>query len=177
MVGRIGLIIRKERKKRNLTLKELAEKVGISTMTLQRIETDKTSPSVSVLSHIASHLRQSINYFINDKQPKITVVKKKDQLVVRSRGMSLRNVVPLNMTDKNVLVNLGEGKAGRFIDPHTEEGHSLVYVLEGKAIIEHDGVEYELEEGDAVYYDARYRHLVKSIDKKHRFLSIFFKES
>ena len=176
MITRIGLKIRTERKNRNLTLKELADKVGISTMTLQRIETGKTSPSVSVLSQISSHLRQPIDYFIREKRPKITVVKKKDQLVARSSGMSLRSIVSLEMTDKKVLVNLGEGKPGRFIDPHTEEGHSLVFVLAGQAIIEHDGIEYELGPGDAVYYDARYVHTVKALDEKHKFLSIFFKE-
>jgi transcriptional regulator with XRE-family HTH domain len=176
MIDRIGLKIRKERKNRDLTLKELAEKVGISTMTLQRIETGKTSPSVSVLAQISSHLRQSMDYFIQEKQPKITVIKKKDQPTARSTGMSLRAVVPLEMTDKKLLVNLGEGKSGRFIDPHTENGHSLVYVLAGKATLQHDGVEYHLDEGDAVYYDARYLHSVKATNKKHKFLSIFFKE-
>ena len=53
----------------------------------------------------------------------------------------------------------------------------LVYVLEGKAVLEHDGVEHILDKGDAVYYDARYRHTVKALKKKHKFLSIFFKEN
>jgi transcriptional regulator with XRE-family HTH domain len=177
MVTQIGLKIRNERKNMKLSLKELAEKIGISTMTLQRIETGKTSPSVSVLSQIASHLRQPMNYFIQENRPKITISKKEDQSTIKSSGMSLRVIVPLAMTDKNILVNLGEGTSGRFIDPHVEKGHSLVYVLEGKAVLEHDGVEHFLDEGDAVYYDARYRHAVRALKKKHKFLSIFFKEN
>ena len=125
MVTQIGLKIRNERKNMNLSLKELAEKIGISTMTLQRIETGKTSPSVSVLSQIASHLRQPMNYFIQENRPKIIISKKEDQPTIKSSGMSLRVIVPLEMTDKNILVNLGEGKSGRFIDPHVENGHSL----------------------------------------------------
>jgi quercetin dioxygenase-like cupin family protein len=62
-----------------------------------------------------------------------------------------------------------------FVDPHTENGHSLVYMLEGEAIIEHDGVEHVLKEGDTVYYDARYTHSVKSLSKKHKFFSVFIK--
>jgi transcriptional regulator with XRE-family HTH domain len=176
MVGDIGLRIRNERKTLNLSLKELAAKAGISTMTLQRIETGKTSPSVSVLAEIASHLRQSIDYFIQEDRPKITVLKKEDQPTIESRGMALRVLVPLTMTDKSILVNLGEADQGRFIDPHVEVGHSLVYVLEGSAVLEHDGTEHLLKEGDVVYYDARYSHLVRALDKKHKFLSIFFKE-
>lgn len=176
MIIQIGLKIRNERKNMNLSLKGLAELVGISTMTLQRIETGKTSPSVSVLSQIASHLRQPINYFIQENRYKIVISKKEDQPTIESSGMSLRVIVPLQMTDKNILVNRGEGMPGRFIDPHVENAHSLVYVLEGKAVLEHDGVKHLLNEGDAVYYDARYLHKVTALKKKHKFLSIFFKE-
>jgi transcriptional regulator with XRE-family HTH domain len=176
MVETIGRRIRKERKALNLSLKELAAKVGISTMTLQRIETEKTSPSVSVLAQIASHLRQTIDYFIHEKRPKMVVAKKENQPTIQSAGMTLRVIVPLEMTDKSILVNFGEADEGSFINPHVEEGHSLVYVLEGAAVLEHDGVEHFLNEGDAVFYDARYSHQVKALDKKHRFLSVFFKE-
>jgi transcriptional regulator with XRE-family HTH domain len=177
MIIQIGLKIRNERKNLNLSIKELAEKIGISTMTLQRIETGKTSPSVSVLSQIASHLRQPINYFIQENRYKIAISKKEDQPTIESSGMFLRVIVPLEMTDKSILVNRGEGMPERrFIDPHVEKGHSLVYVLEGKAILEHDGAEHLLDEGDAVYYDARYLHKVTALKKKHKFLSIFFKE-
>lgn len=172
----VGMKIRKERKILHLSLKDLAAKVGISTMTLQRIETEKTSPSVSVLAEIASHLRQPINYFFPEKETKIVVIKKEDQSVVESSGMTLTIIAPAHLTNKNVLVNIGEAKEGSFIDPHMEKGHSLVYVLEGEAVIEHDGVKHFLEEGDTVYYDARYSHSVRAISKKHKFFSVFFKE-
>lgn len=176
MVNRVGLRIRNERRALRWSLKELASKAGISTMTLQRIETGKTSPSVSVLAEIAYHLRQPIDYFFQEKEPKILVVKKEKQSIVESPGMKLTIIAPPDLTGKNILVNLGEAREGSFIDPHVEEGHSLVYVLEGDAVIEHDGIEHYLTEGDVVYYDARYSHSVKAIGKKHRFLSIFFKE-
>ncbi len=176
MVTQIGLKIRNERKNLKLSLKELAKKVGISTMTLQRIETELTSPSVSVLSQIASCLRQPINYFIQENRYKISISKKDDQSTIESPHMSLRLIVPIEMTDKNILMNLGVAERGRFIDPHTENGHSLVYVLKGKAILEHDGVEHLLDEGDAAFYDARYPHTVRALGKTHKFLSVFFKE-
>ncbi|OPY59393.1 MAG: DNA-binding transcriptional repressor PuuR [Syntrophorhabdaceae bacterium PtaU1.Bin034] len=173
----LGLKIRNERKGLGLSLKDLASKVGISTMTLQRIETGKTSPSVSVLAQIACCLKRRIDYFLPENQPpKIVLVNKQKQSVVESSGMKLTIIASPELTGKNIFVNLGEAKKGRFIDPHTEEGHSLVYVLEGDAILEHDGIEHQLREGDAVYYDARYSHSVKAASEIHRFLSIFFKE-
>ena len=43
----LGQRIRNERKMMNMTLEKLAKKVGISKMTLHRIETGKTSPSIA----------------------------------------------------------------------------------------------------------------------------------
>lgn len=172
----LGLKIRKERKGLGLSLKELAERVRISTMTLHRIETGKTSPSVLVLSQIASQLRQPIDYFFQAKEPKMLIVNKEKQSIIESSGIQLRVIAPFELTGKNVLINLGEATEGNFVDPHTEEGHTLVYVLEGDAVIKHDGVEHYLTEGDVLYYDARYSHSVKVVGKRHRFLSIFFKE-
>jgi transcriptional regulator with XRE-family HTH domain len=171
----VGLNIRKERKKLNLSIKELAAKVGISTMTLQRIEMGKTSPSVSILAEISYHLRKPIGHFIEEKTPKIVFVRSEDQLVEISPKMKLTMVAPANFIDDRILVNLGEAKKGRFIDQHVEEGRSFVYILEGEAVLKHDGIEYVHKTGDSVYYDARYPHSVEALSKKLSWVSIFFK--
>jgi transcriptional regulator with XRE-family HTH domain len=176
MLSNVGPKIRAERKALGWSIRELASKASISTMTLQRIETGKTSPSVSVLAEIASHLRQPLTFFLEEKEPKVMIIRKENQSVVESSGMKLTIIAPAGLADRNILVNLGEAEQGRFIDPHVEKGHSLVYVLEGEALIKHDGVTHFLKEGDTVYYDARYKHSVKALSKKHKFLSIFFKE-
>jgi transcriptional regulator with XRE-family HTH domain len=53
----VGLRIRAVRKMSGLTLKQLAQKIHISPITLHRIETGKRSPSVAVLSEIAENLK------------------------------------------------------------------------------------------------------------------------
>jgi quercetin dioxygenase-like cupin family protein len=117
------------------------------------------------------------DYFLPEHQPpKIVIMHKDEQSNVESSGMRLTMIASPDVTGRNMFGNLGEAKKGSFIDPHTEQGHSLVYVLEGEAILEHDGIEHHLQEGDMIYYDARYSHSVKAVSKLHRFLSIFFKE-
>lgn len=168
----LGKKIREERNKTGLSLKQLADKVGISTMTLQRIETGKTSPSVSVLSQIAIYLKQSLVDFIQEEKPKIRILRKEDQSVIESSGRRIQVIASDGVIDNSILVNLSEVDS---IDPHTEDGWSFVYVLEGKAIIAHDGTEYVIDTGDALYYDSRYPHSIKAVDKTHKVLSIFFK--
>lgn len=151
--------------------------VGISTMTLQRIETGKTSPSVSVLANIAARLGKQIGYFFPQPGKRVIVIAHRDQSVVESSsGMKLTILAPADLTDRHVLVNAGEAKEGLSIDPHTEEGHSLVYVVEGEAVLTHDGTDYFLKKGDTVYYDARFVHSLRTLSKRHRFFSIFFDE-
>ena len=65
---RIGTKTRAERQKSGFTLRELAKRLGISLITLQRIETGKSSPSVALLSEIAHQLNRSILSFLEEQK-------------------------------------------------------------------------------------------------------------
>jgi transcriptional regulator with XRE-family HTH domain len=171
----VGSKIRTERKARGFSLKELAQRCGVSTMTLQRIETGKTSPSVAILSQIAHYLAQPIDFFIREESPKIRIVKNNDHPIVGTENMQLSMIGPPGLIEDNILVNLLEAKEGRFVDSHTEDGYSFVYILEGGIIFEHDGVKYELQQGDVLYYNASYPHSVTATGKTHRSINMFFK--
>ena len=172
---KIGRKIRTQRKTRGFSLKELAEKCGVSTMTLQRIETGKTSPSVAILSLIAHYLLQPIDFFIKEESPKIRIVRKNDHRIVEAENMQLAMIAPLGFIEKNMFVNLLEAKEGQFVDSHTDDGYSFVYILEGGIIFEHDGVKYELQPGDVLYYNASYPHSVTATGKTHKSFNVFFK--
>jgi transcriptional regulator with XRE-family HTH domain len=170
----IGARIRSERKAKGLSLAGLASRLGISPMTLQRIETGKTSPSVAVLAQISNQLMRPIDFFIKQDNPKILHIRKDQQTAIESSGMKLTVIAPQNLIDENILINLGEAKEGRFIGSHTEEGCSCVYILEGECIFEHDRIKYHLKPGDALYYNARFPHSVTTRGGL-KFISIFFK--
>lgn len=171
----LGVVIRHERKLRGLSLKALAKKCGLSPMTLQRIETGKTSPSVATLGQIAHHLLRPIGFFIKEEDPKIRILRSEDLRSTESPRMRLKMIAPLGFIGENIFVGLGEGKPGRMIDSHKEEGFSFVYILEGWCIFEYDGIRYELRQGDAVYYDAARPHSVVAVGEPHRFIRIFFR--
>ena len=170
---KVGTQIRTERRAAGLSLRELAGRIGISAMTLQRIETDKTSPSVSVLAEIASHLRRPIDFFLKEK---ISITRREEQPTIESAKMKLVLFAPMGVVAENVAVNMVEAQEGRVIDAHTEEGYALVYMLEGEALFEHDGTEYILRAGDSLYYNARFSHSLTCIGGKHKAVSIFINE-
>jgi len=170
----IGGKIRKDRLSLGLSLKKLAEKVHVSPMTLQRIEKGRVSPSVVLLSEIAYHLKQPINTFVKDKQDPIILIKAKNQNKTESSNLKLRILSPKGLIDENITISYCEAKAEKFIDEHTNNGHEWVYIIKGKAFIEHNGLTFKLNQGDSLYFDARYIHSVTALEKLY-FLAIYFK--
>jgi transcriptional regulator with XRE-family HTH domain len=82
MLKRIGARIRSERNSLGLSLEALAKKVGVSKMTLQRIETGFTSPSIITLTDLSFHLKQPIETLIKEGEPKVVLLKKVEQNAV-----------------------------------------------------------------------------------------------
>jgi transcriptional regulator with XRE-family HTH domain len=62
----VGSLIRRERQKQGLALRELARRVGISASMLSQVETDRTRPSVSTIYAIATELGLSIDALLSD---------------------------------------------------------------------------------------------------------------
>jgi transcriptional regulator with XRE-family HTH domain len=170
----LGGKIRKDRVALGWSLKKLADKVGTSPMTLHRIEKGQRSPSVVLLSEIAYHLRKPINSFLRDKRDPLIHIKAKDQSETESANLKLKILAPKGLIDENITVSLCEAKIGKFVDEHTNEGHEWVYIIQGKCVIEHDGRLVELNQGDSLYFDARYPHSVIAL-KRLEFLAIYFK--
>jgi XRE family transcriptional regulator, regulator of sulfur utilization len=174
----LGRRIRNERKKANLTLEDLAKQIGISKMTLQRIETGKTSPSIAVLGDIANALGAPITSFIDETQGFIKVFNKNDQFSIISDGLNARNVFPRTplstLNAETMAINYVEARNGAKVKSHTNKGYEWVFQLTGKSMLFYDGKEYIAKEGDIFFYDGRRPHSVSYMGK-NRFLLISFK--
>ena len=64
----VGSLIRRERQKQGLSLRELARRVGVSASMLSQVETDRTRPSVSTIYGIATELGLSIDALLSDSE-------------------------------------------------------------------------------------------------------------
>ena len=62
----VGSLIRRERQRQGLSLRELARRVGVSASMLSQVETDRTRPSVSTIYAIATELGISIDALLSD---------------------------------------------------------------------------------------------------------------
>ena len=64
----VGKQIREIRTRLGLSIRDLAARVGISYLTMQRIETDKLSPSVVLLAQISACLNYPMADFLLEKE-------------------------------------------------------------------------------------------------------------
>jgi transcriptional regulator with XRE-family HTH domain len=174
-MDKIGTKIRIERKKSGLTLKQLAKKVDISAITLQRIETGKSSPSVVLLSEIASVLNKPIFTFFEQKAKPFIQIKRKNQRSISSPMLKIKLIGPRKMIADNIVVTYGELKKGKKIDPHINQGIEFNYNIEGKAELKLGGQCYYLEAGDSSVFNARLEHSVTALEKL-KFFGIYLED-
>ena len=171
----IGGKIRQDRVALGWSIKTLAGKVGVSPMTLHRIEKGQTSPSVVLLSEIAYQLNQPITSFLEDKKSPVVLIKARDQSGAESSNLKLRVLAPKGLIDRDITVSLCEAKKGRFTDEHKNEGHEWVFIIRGKCLFEHNKKVIHLSPGDVLYFDARFPHSVTALGEL-KFFTIYFRD-
>ena len=155
-------------------MKDFAKKVGISYLTLYRVETDRVSPSVALLSEIAHHLEEPIVNFFS-KPSGLTIVKNGTAPEVVSDKQRLELMLPKGVIDSNISVTRSSSLPGEVVSPHSHNGFELTYVLKGKATFNYDGTDYETAEGDLIYFDCSVPHSVVA-DEAHETLSVYFRK-
>lgn len=170
----VGNKIREARKKLGLNMKDFARRVGISYQTLYRVENDKISPSVALLSDIAHQLNQPLVNFLTDDS-KLTIVRAGTAPAVESEKMRLDLLLPKGVIDPKISVSLGETTGGEFISGHTHKGFELAYQLQGTTLFRYGKDELEIKEGDLIYFDGSVTHSVTAVGPA-KFLSIYFRE-
>ena len=159
---RLGHTIRQARKDRGWSLKTFSEKIGISIMTLQRIETGQVSPSIKLMVEIADTLGRPITDFIMDKDR--TLIRLKSSRIKSWENGKVNEVAifPKDVIEENLGINLVEIKPGGNGEWLQEDNYKGFNLLQGNAAVEFEDERVELNEGDAVYFDARHKHRLVS---------------
>lgn len=169
---RLGQTIRQARKDRGWSLKTFSEKIGISIMTLQRIETGQVSPSIKLMVEIADTLHRPITDFIRDKERTLIRLKSNRIKSWKEGPISEQAVFPKDVISEDMGMNLSEIDPGGVSDWSEEDNYKGLNLLEGSLTLEFEDHKIELREGEAVYFDARHSHRLIS-DKGARMAVIY----
>lgn len=161
--------IRAIREKKNLTLKYIAERAGVSDSLISQIERNKISPAIETLLNIADVLDIDFEYLFSDykKSKKVVVSKKEERKIVAVNGVVYEQIS--RSLDKNELyafesyiIKIPEGaKSGS--SEYGHEGKEMGLVVEGKAEFITGNDSYILEKGDSISFDSDIPHILKNI--------------
>ena len=162
----IGERLRELREARNISMRSLASRSGLSANALSMIERGKASPSVSTLYKLADALGVSItSFFGTDSERKQIVFLKADE---RSRIAFTRGVFEglggeqfAGRVEPFLLTLESNANSGPRTMTHT--GHEFVFCLRGELEYQVERQVYQLRAGDSLLFAAHLKHRWKNL--------------
>jgi XRE family transcriptional regulator, regulator of sulfur utilization len=162
----IGPRVRALREAMYLSLRDLGERAGVSATMLSQVERGETSPTLAVASRIAAGLELTLSQLLRlDEGDGVTVVRRGERSPggAWARGHVYEVLTP-SLPGQRAEVSwheLAPGAAtGGPDDPpmHEPGSRETAVVTGGRVRLVCDGVAHELEDGDAVTFDADLQH-------------------
>jgi XRE family transcriptional regulator, regulator of sulfur utilization len=162
----IGARVKALRESAGLSLRDLAERSGVSAPMLSQVERGETSPTLTVAARIAAGLDLRLSQLLRlDEGGAVTVVRARD----RTRGGNKRrghSFETLTSSQPGQRAELSRhmlapgGATGAVDDPpmHEPGSRETALVEKGSVVLVCDGQRYELDEGDCVTFDADLPH-------------------
>jgi transcriptional regulator with XRE-family HTH domain len=161
----IGPRVRALREAMDLSLRDLAERSGVSAPMLSQVERGETSPTLAVASRIAAGLELRLSQLLRlDEESSVSVVRRAERR--RGGGAAghafeiLTPPLPGQRAElsRHVLAP-GATTGGEGDPPMHEPGSREIAVVEAGTVTLHiDGVDHALGEGDTVTFDADLAH-------------------
>jgi transcriptional regulator with XRE-family HTH domain len=179
-VVEVGQRVKALREGMGLSLRDLAERSGVSAPMLSQVERGETSPTLAVAGKIATGLELSLSQLLRlDEGGSVSVVQADSRL--RGGGASGHSyeVVTPGLPGQRAEVSLhllspGAATGGEDDPPIHEPGaRETAVVTGGRLRLICDGRTYDLEEGDAVTFDADLPHHFENPDgSEARFFAV-----
>ena len=163
-VPAIGARIRALREAMDLSLRDLAERSGVSAPMLSQVERGETSPTLAVAAKIAAGLELTLSQLLRLDEGSHAVVTRKAKRRRYSHGghqyEELTPPLPGQRADVSLHVLKPEAGTGGAGDPpiHEPGSRETAVVLEGELALVLDGARHELGAGDSVTFDADLPH-------------------
>ncbi|MER9533362.1 cupin domain-containing protein [Mesorhizobium sp. M0309] len=173
---KIGSKLRELRRRRDLGLRELAIRSGISHSTISLLERDKMSPSIDTLGAVLDALGTTLTGFFSDLQsslPHTPFYAAADLVEIgRVETISYR-VIGLNHPDRQLLMlqeryAVGADSGREFAHAAQEAG----MVISGAVEVTVGDQKKVLRPGDGYYFDSRLPHRFRNVyDRESEILS------
>jgi transcriptional regulator with XRE-family HTH domain len=162
-ISLVGAKLRERRRHLNLTLQEVADRVGVTKGFLSEIERDRAAPSVATLLKLRDALSLSVATLFHSAIPQVVRQQSRVSIPYGGIGMTCMLVSPENA--HRVIAIHAEfkpgGKSGP--EPHAlDSDEEIILIIEGALEVTISGETYRLQAGDSITFDPRVPHLYRN---------------
>ncbi len=163
-VAAVGPRVKALREAMDLSLRDLAERSGVSAPMLSQVERGETSPTLQIASRIASGLELRLSQLLRlDEETTVSVVRRGEGRRGGASGHAYEVLTPplpglrAELTRHTLAAGAVTGGPGD--PPRHEPGARETAVVERGSVTLHvDGAEHALATGDCVTFDADLPH-------------------
>ena len=166
-----GNKLRLVRERKNMTLKDVAAKAGVSESLISQIERNRVSPSIDTLIAIANTLNIDLEYLFKDlKNDKtVSIVKPEDRNRLLMDGIDYQQLsfIPetgINPSVEAFYISVPPGREKGDLE-FGHPGRELGTIIEGKGQLVYGTATYELEAGDTISFPSDIPHIIKNTGK------------
>ena len=160
----VGARVRALRDAMGLSLRDLADRSGVSAPMLSQVERGETSPTLAIAARIAAGLELTLSQLLRlDEDRHVVVVRQGEGRKRRRGGHRVEELTP-PLPGQRADVSLHRLEPGTVTggpdDPpiHEPGSRETAIMLDGMATLVFDGQRHELREGDSVTFDADLVH-------------------
>ena len=165
---KLGALLRAIRTSRQLTIKEVTAKAGVSSSLLSQIERNRISPSLDTLLQILEVYGVPPNKFFKDYETnsRVEIIRRDDRKIYQRKGFKYETLCGDSQARGNHSFNaffleLSPGQQrGDASDGHL--GRELGIVVEGSAQLVYGEEIYEIHKGDSVSFFSEIPHVIKN---------------
>ena len=160
----VGARVRALRDAMGLSLRDLAERSGVSAPMLSQVERGETSPTLAIAARIAAGLELTLSQLLRLDEDRHVVILRRGEGRKHRRGghrvEELTPPLPGQRADVSIhRLDPGAVTGGPGDPPLHEPGsRETAVVLDGKPTLVVDGERHELRAGDSVTFDADLAH-------------------
>src|SRR5690348_7380292 len=163
---KIGTKIRTLRANKKLGLVQLGEHTGLSPALLSKIERGHLFPTLPTLLRIALVFGVGLDHFFREDsdRPIHAVVRKADRIRLPDKAGRTSPAYHFESLDYPVSDRKLNGYYAEIeaeeepSEPHEHPGAEIIYVLRGELVLNLEGKDFALSEGDAMYFDCAHSH-------------------
>ncbi|MDL2228661.1 helix-turn-helix domain-containing protein [Treponema sp. OttesenSCG-928-L16] len=164
-----GEKIRAVRERKSLTLKEVAERAGVSESLVSQIERNRVSPAIDTLLSLADALDIDLEYLFSDyrRDRAVKITRKKERAAFTRPGVLYERLAQMEGSSQGhngieayfITIEPGAKTGSR---EYGHPGWELGVVEEGKAVLSAGNQSYELVEGDSISFTADSPHVLEN---------------